>query len=51
VVELIDHYAKGPHVGLGAIDVVEDAFGGHVEGRADVQVSEIDSKSRVGYLE
>ena len=38
--ELIDEYSKRPDVGLGAIHIVDEAFGRHVDGGSDVDVFE-----------
>lgn len=38
--EFIDKYSKRPHVGLGTIYIVDEAFGRHVDGGSDVDVFE-----------
>jgi hypothetical protein len=40
VQEFIDEYPKRPDVGLGAINIVDEAFGRHVDGGSDVDVFE-----------
>ena len=39
--EFVDEDAKGPDIGFGSVDVVDEAFGGHVDGGADVDVLEL----------
>lgn len=42
--QLVDENSKGPDVGLGSIDVVDEAFGSHVNRRSDIDVLELLSK-------
>jgi hypothetical protein len=41
VEKLVDEDAKGPDIGFGPVYVVDEAFGGHVDGGADVYVLEL----------
>ena len=48
--EFVDHDPEGPDVRLGAIGVVEEALGGHVEGGADVEILEVGPRWWEDYL-
>lgn len=41
VVKFINHDSEGPNISFGTVHVVQDAFGRHVEGRTNIQISEI----------
>lgn len=38
--QLIQHYSEGPNIGLRAVVVAYESFGGHVEWRANAEISE-----------
>jgi hypothetical protein len=38
--QLIQHYSEGPNIGLSTVVVAYESLGGHVEGRANAEISE-----------
>lgn len=48
--QLINENSESPDVGLGAVDIVDESFGGHVDGRADIDILEFLSDCNDGYL-
>ena len=41
VMQLIDHDAKCPYISLRAVEVLDEAFGSHVDGRPDADILEL----------
>jgi hypothetical protein len=50
VQQLVDQHSEGPDIGLRTVDVVDEALGRHVDGRADVDVLELIPAFRGSYL-
>ncbi len=44
MVKFIEHDSECPDISLWSIGVFDDTFGGHVEGRSDVEIAKISSR-------
>jgi hypothetical protein len=48
--QLVNEYSECPDVSLGAVYVIDEAFGGHIDGGADVDIFEFLSALLLNYF-